>query len=569
MIPQRVSLEGFLCYGDRQEVDLSDLGLCMLSGPNGAGKSSVFDAVTFGLFGAHRGGRQDHADLIHTGRDGAAVEFEFRLDGSAWKVRRIVRRRRPGKSGRPGAVDHQVQLWRWCEKAARWEVVPETAGHREFDNWVAKHLGLTLETFTCSMLLRQGEADRLLSVRPADRFAVLAGVVGLDQYQRLEERASNHCKKARASAETLQSQLDGLPPVADEEIRCADEQAAAARAALDGAAGRVESLHTLHAQAVQWSDLQARLLDARGKHEGHARVVERAMEIEAGWRRLSDLRVVLQPLARVHQQRQRLDESRRMAAALAGQRDQKRHDSKVVAAELQQSTLACDALGRAVEAEQIRERELDRRCAGLGQMLAAAAPYEQHQRDADAVRGEIAALPPQPPADLRRAQEACDEIAAVHAALPALQRLAEHRTAQAATAAALKSNRHALQGHVAEVRESAAGRAEAQRQVEVADAALRSATERHAGAAAAVDTDRKALAAVQQTVGQAQCPACGQPLSDEHRAVEEHRRRGQLELSQAELRDATAQRRSAEAERARSRRALDEAEARCKAADAK
>ena len=130
MIPQRISLEGFLCYGDRQEVDLSDLGLCMLSGPNGTGKSSVFDAVTFALFGAHRGGRQDHADLIHTGRDGAAVEFEFRLDGSAWKVRRIVRRRRSGKSGKSAAADHQVQLSRWCDPPGRWEAVPETAGHR-------------------------------------------------------------------------------------------------------------------------------------------------------------------------------------------------------------------------------------------------------------------------------------------------------------------------------------------------------------------------------------------------------------------------------------------------------
>src|SRR3712207_7868016 len=42
--------EGFLCYRERQVIDLSDMDLCMLSGPNGSGKSAVFDAMTIALF---------------------------------------------------------------------------------------------------------------------------------------------------------------------------------------------------------------------------------------------------------------------------------------------------------------------------------------------------------------------------------------------------------------------------------------------------------------------------------------------------------------------------------------
>ena len=417
------------------------------------------------------------------------------------------------------------------------------------------------------MLLRQGEADRLLSVRPADRFEVLAGVVGLDRYQRLDERASNHCKTARAETETLQSQLNGLPPVAEDELRRADEQATTARATVEHAVGRIESLHTLHAQAVQWTDLQGRLRDARAKREGYARVVQRAQEIDAGWRRLSDLRGVLPPLTRVHQQRQRLDASRRLAATLAWQRQQKQQDAAFAAAALQESRQECEALEQAVEAGQVRERELDRRRAELEHTLAAAAPYERHQRDADAVGREIGSLPTNPAADLRKAQETCDGLAAAHAALPALRRLADHRAAQATAADVLRRTREALHLHAGEVREAEAGRAEAQRHVEVAVAALQAGTERQARVAAAVDADRNALAAVQQTAGQAQCPACGQPLTDEHRGSEERRRRGQLEQSTAELRDAQTQRRSADAECGRRRQALAEAEARCRAAE--
>ena len=56
MIPLRIMLKGFLCYRDEQEVLLDGSSLWMLAGLNGSGKSAVFDAMTFALFGCHRGG---------------------------------------------------------------------------------------------------------------------------------------------------------------------------------------------------------------------------------------------------------------------------------------------------------------------------------------------------------------------------------------------------------------------------------------------------------------------------------------------------------------------------------
>ena len=65
MIPQRVKLSGFLSYKDEQEICFDESPLWMLSGTNGSGKSSIFDAVTFALFGHHRGGSQSAAELIN------------------------------------------------------------------------------------------------------------------------------------------------------------------------------------------------------------------------------------------------------------------------------------------------------------------------------------------------------------------------------------------------------------------------------------------------------------------------------------------------------------------------
>ena len=96
MIPQRVKLSGFLSYKHEQEICFDESPLWMLSGTNGSGKSSVFDAVTFALFGHHRGGSQNATELINKESNTLAVEFDFTVDMHLYRVKRTVRKRSSG-----------------------------------------------------------------------------------------------------------------------------------------------------------------------------------------------------------------------------------------------------------------------------------------------------------------------------------------------------------------------------------------------------------------------------------------------------------------------------------------
>ncbi len=61
--------------------------LWMLSGLNGSGKSSIFDAVTYALFGHHRGGGSQAVELINKDSDSLlVVEFDFLLDGQLYRA---------------------------------------------------------------------------------------------------------------------------------------------------------------------------------------------------------------------------------------------------------------------------------------------------------------------------------------------------------------------------------------------------------------------------------------------------------------------------------------------------
>src|SRR5262249_9140629 len=98
MIPQRVRLQGFLCYQDQQEVSFDGASLWMLAGLNGSGKASVVDAVTYALFGCHRGGSQNAGELINKRCDKAAVEFEFSLSGQGYVALRTIQRTKTGST---------------------------------------------------------------------------------------------------------------------------------------------------------------------------------------------------------------------------------------------------------------------------------------------------------------------------------------------------------------------------------------------------------------------------------------------------------------------------------------
>src|SRR3954454_10591020 len=221
MIPRRVSVRGFLCYRDEQEIAFDGAALWMLAGLNGSGKSSVFDAVTYALFGHHRGGSQHAIELINKDSDGLVVEFEFLLDRATYRIRRTLKR-----NPRGNATATQ-QVWRREANgtgAPGWQAIEGTRQRREFDAWVQENIGLNYDTFTSSVLLLQGKAEKLLDSTSKGRFEVLAGIVDLERYERLHRRADERRKEQAENRDNIERQLDTLPEVKPLELFEAEQR---------------------------------------------------------------------------------------------------------------------------------------------------------------------------------------------------------------------------------------------------------------------------------------------------------------------------------------------------------
>lgn len=94
MIPRELTLSGFLSYREETRIDFSQLEVACVSGANGAGKSSLFDAITWALFGRAR--RNDDA-LINDAAESCRVVLVFDYENNHYRVERVKER---GKSGR-------------------------------------------------------------------------------------------------------------------------------------------------------------------------------------------------------------------------------------------------------------------------------------------------------------------------------------------------------------------------------------------------------------------------------------------------------------------------------------
>src|SRR5262245_1025840 len=316
MIPRRIKLGGFLCYKDEQEIGFEGSALWMLAGLNGSGKSTVFDAVTYALFGHHRGGATNAGELINKDSNALAVEFEFLVDGQPYQIRRTLRR---DARGNPKGTQSVLRL---DAASGRWVPVADASQADGLKAWVRDKIGLNYETFTSSVLLLQGKAEKLLDSKPSGRAEVLAGIVDLERFQKLHERADARRKALKSKLENLQGQSTGVPEVSDFELLAAENKIYDAEHARDTAVKEIDRLRNLEFSARRWVELRARLDGLKNRWEAAQTLIAESVAIEQAYTRLRELKDVIPHILVIQEKQLAVAESERNTGQLAALKDQ-------------------------------------------------------------------------------------------------------------------------------------------------------------------------------------------------------------------------------------------------------
>ncbi len=542
MIPQRIKLSGFLSYKDEQEIRFDGAPLWMLSGTNGSGKSSVFDAVTFALFGHHRGGSQSAAELVNKEATTLSVEFDFTSEKQLYRIKRTVRKRQSGV-----ASTQQVLKFTHSEITGEsWEAVSGTEYKAKFDTWVRDKIGLDYETFTSSVLLLQGKSEKLLDSTPAGRAGVLARIVDLERYQKLHGKADDKRRALKSELEGITNQLLGVKEVSEEEYAEVERSITTLEEARTTAQVRIDNLNALELRARRWTDTQAKLAGVKLKLADAERLLGTAIAIEKDYTRLRELRDVLPAVNTIVTERGRMSASERNTERLTKEREEVADTRRKSENVLTQGRKKLTALKKTQSEDETKKAQLEARLRELSAVLEKVKQVEDAESEVSRLETELQPFPADPDFAVRKYQTEHERLALLAQHVALLERLHQDRselTKAVTTEKQARADEAKLKSDGVKAKEEFTRLetdAKAAREDRAAKDQLMAETRALARQARELADEFKTM------TGQTKCRACGQKLTPEHFADEKKTREANAKKSEDKLKTLTE-----EAEKAR------------------
>ena len=285
MRPTRLRMSAFGPFAGVAEVDFTLLGtegIYLLAGETGAGKTTIFDAITFALFGQCSGELRKPEDLRsdYASPDMQTyVDLTFELRGKSYRIKRD-----PGGYPRAKKRGEGTTI---CLAEATLEMPDgsQLSGKRVTEK-VVELLGIDANQFGQIVMLAQGDFEKLLTEGTKERTAIFRKIFGTDMYQRFQDELgkqrkdlAERCEDGRHEAQLLARQALGCMQDGDEPKALlsdwVERDALQAGNALEAFKTEKELLDARHNEAAQALD------GAQAKREKLARDLDRAQQADA------------------------------------------------------------------------------------------------------------------------------------------------------------------------------------------------------------------------------------------------------------------------------------------------
>ena len=382
MKPIQLVLSAFGPYVERTVIDFSALGeegLFLIAGDTGAGKTTIFDAISFALYGEASGGKEKrksksfHSDYVSDQTE-TYVELTFRHRGETWWIRRNLEYQRPAKKKKDGmetttrqAADAQMRNEDTGEEILRMDDV---------NRRVRELLGLTQDQFTQTVMIAQGDFLKILTASSDDRKKLFRDLFHTNLYVDLQSRLQ---EKNRACADE-QKALEQV--ILSAEGKIDPEAEFAEREILLSYCGQIQHTDALCA-------LLARLIEQEkaAQEQARAQKKEAADQIGALIAAVTEGERINRDFADWESKRARL------AALTAGQGEIDAQRAALAAARRAQQLETDEALMRRTRRDMDAQRAaLSEAQAALEQAEKALPEAETRMKEAESRGGEIHAL---------------------------------------------------------------------------------------------------------------------------------------------------------------------------------
>lgn len=191
MKPCKLTISAFGPYAHKTEIDFEKLGgqgLYLITGDTGAGKTTIFDAITFALYG-EASGEVRQAGMFRSkyapDNEPTYVELTFLYQGKRYTVTRNPEYQRP--KGRGKGVTTQKGDAVLVYPDGR----PPVTKTREVTKAVTELIGLDYRQFTQIAMIAQGDFLKLLLAGTAERGEIFRQIFHTGLYQEVQLKLRN------------------------------------------------------------------------------------------------------------------------------------------------------------------------------------------------------------------------------------------------------------------------------------------------------------------------------------------------------------------------------------------
>lgn len=210
MKPIEITLSAWGPYREKETIDFSSFegkGLFLITGPTGGGKTTIFDGITFALYGETSGEMRERetlrSDFSGEGTE-TYVNLVFSHKGEVYRIERNPKYFRPKKRKRGTG-----ELAEEKERAKLF--LPDgtvVEGPKEVTRKVKELLALDYRQFKQTTMLAQGEFTRLLYASPQDKTKIFREIFGTTLYDKFTGELKTRAKALYAEGKSLKDKMD-------------------------------------------------------------------------------------------------------------------------------------------------------------------------------------------------------------------------------------------------------------------------------------------------------------------------------------------------------------------------